>query len=101
MLRINSFHFSLGLRVTKKRADEELSESVESLAKGLIAHLEVIVCVSEPSPRIIVTTIVGDEFGVLVFVGILRRAHEKHVLKEMSSALERLWIKGTAHVDVQ
>ena len=45
---------------------------------------------------VVVATVVGDEFTVLVLTWILLRAHEKHVFEEVCHAEEGLGIKGSA-----
>jgi len=56
----------------------------------------VIVRVRQIGVGVVVATVVGDEFTVLVLTWILLRAHEKHVFEEVCHAEEGLGIKGSA-----
>lgn len=100
-LRVHCVHFPLRLRIAQQWAQEELSEAIESLAKGIIGHLEMVIGVRERGKRIVISAIVSDKFGVFVLRGILLSTHEEHMLEEVGRTIEWFGVERRSNVHIE
>ena len=82
----HGFHFSVSGVLCEQRRDEKLSEPVEGSFEVFGRHIEVVVGVVVGRVGVVGSVVVGQILGVLVFVWILLRAQEKHVLKKVSKS---------------
>ena len=91
-----AWHFKLGVNraqlpvdciLAHDWIDEELCPNVESFMKLIGLYAEDILGILIVSTSVGCSTVAGDEWGKVVFVGVLFWAHEKHVFTEMGKAV--------------
>lgn len=80
VLWIHRIDLSVSRSLAKARADEELAQPVQSLLKGVIRALEVVVSVRQRSKGVVVASIVLDKFCIFVLFGVFLGSLEEHVL---------------------
>mmetsp|Transcript_1318 Transcript_1318/g.1695 ORF Transcript_1318/g.1695 Transcript_1318/m.1695 type:complete len:236 (+) Transcript_1318:2235-2942(+) len=100
-LRIHCILLPLGGVLAEARRDEELSQSIEGALEAVVGAVEVVVGVRQTGEGIVIATVVSNVFHVLVLIRVLLVSLEKHVLKEMSSAMLVFGVERGADLHIE
>lgn len=102
---VYSIQFSVRARLVKQRVLEELRENVKSFRERRIFNVEVVICVVFSCCCIFLTSMLSNKLVIIIFNWVLLGAKEKHVLTEVSQAIDNssiwsFWIAQTASSNI-
>ncbi len=84
---------------SEKGASKKVGDSFDCFVKGFVGNLKIVICLNIRRVRVVHAWILVDKGRVLVVDGVLFRAHEEHMLKEVSETERAIGVLKTADTD--
>jgi len=94
---MNCLHLLLHALAWKQGLDEKITNALDGFRKLSCAYLELIIGFILASICIVEARVEGDELRVFVVSGEFFRAHEEHVLQEVSQSKRASFIHQASH----